>query len=304
MIRSAACFFGEKVAVSGAIASTKAPGTLRNSSAGPWSCGAGTITRKNTGDSTTRSTASESLGRPAIFRARPIFEGPQSLFLLEDLRDEATNEAHTVSVRDDQIDGRALKVLEIRVKDIDQLLRRYWIDMGRDGHVVRFEAYWTGERLWLRRDIKLAQFGLAGAQIWMPISAEQVTYSPPSASETGESQPESNATISIVNGTMAFNTGLDAKNFAIGFRAVKPNSASGRRRSDQFDRHTQAAERIDAVTRKAPQDLLAQEVEEDPVPKEDIRPESQSGLRYVAYGLAVVAVITFINVWTKRRLRG
>ena len=208
-----------------------------------------------------------------------------------------------MSVRDDQIDGRVLKVLEIRVKDIDQLLRRYWIDMGRDGHVVRFEAYWTGERLWLRRDIKLAQFGLAGAQIWMPISAEQVTYSPPSASETGESQPESNVTILILNGTMAFNAGLDAKNFAIGYRAVKPNSASGRRRSDQFDRQTQAAERIDAVIQKAPKDMLAQEVQEDPVPQADIRSESQFGLRYVAYGLAVVAIVTFINVRTRRRSR-
>ncbi len=197
-----------------------------------------------------------------------------------------------------------IKVLEIRVKDIDQLLRRYWIDMGRDGHVVRFEAYWTGDQMRLRRDIKLAQFGLAGAQIWMPISAEQVTYSPPSASETGESQPESIATISILNGTMAFNAGVDAKKFSIGNGAVKPNSASGRRRSDQFDRQTQAAETIDAVTRKAPKDLLAEEVQENPVPKADIGPESQFGLRYAAYGLAVVAVITFINVWTRRRPRG
>ncbi len=243
-------------------------------------------------------------GSPSILRTRPTLEGPQSLLLLEDLRDEATNETHTVSVRDDQIDGRALKALEIRVKDIDQLLRRYWIDMGRNGHVVRFEAYWTDERLWLRRDIKLAQFGVAGAQIWMPISAEQVTYSPPSASETGESQPESIVTISILNGTTTFNGGLEAKNFAIGYRAEKPNSESVRRRSDQFDRQTQAAESIDAVMRKAPEHLLAQEVQEVPVPTADIRPESQFELRYVAYGLAVVAVIVVISVRTRRRLRG
>ncbi len=166
-------------------------------------------------------------GSPSIFRTRLDLEGPQGLLLLEDLRDQPPNEAHTVSARDDQIDGRALKVLEIRVKDIDQLLRRYWIDLGRNGHVVRLEVYWTGERLRLRRDIKLAKFGLAGAQIWMPVSAEQVTYSPPTASETGESQLESNATISMLNGTTAFNANLDAKNFAIDYRAGKLISASG-----------------------------------------------------------------------------
>ena len=101
-------------------------------------------------------------GAPSVFRTQTDLEGPQGLLLLDDLRDEASNQAHTVSVRDDQVDGRALKVLEIRVKHIDQLLRRYWIDLGRNGHVVRSEAYWTGERLRIRRDIKLAKFGLAG----------------------------------------------------------------------------------------------------------------------------------------------
>ncbi len=231
-------------------------------------------------------------------------EGPQGLLLLDDLRDQAPDEAHTVSVRDDQIDGRALKVLEIRVKGINQLLRRYWIDLGRNGHVVRSEAYWTGERLRLRRDIKLAKFGLAGAQIWMPESAEQVTYSPPSASETGESQPESNTTISILNGTTAFNANLDAKNFAIDCRVGKPNSASGRRRSDQFDQQTLAAERIYAAAQKAREGLPAQEAHEDPGPKADILPESQCKLRYVEYGFGVVVVIALLRVWARRRLRG
>ncbi len=242
-------------------------------------------------------------GSPSIFRTRLDFEGPQGLLLLEDLRDQPRDEAHTMSVRDDQIDGRALKVLEIRVKDINRLLRRYWIDLGRNGHVVRLEVYWTGQRLRLRRDIKLAKFGLAGAQIWMPVSAEQVTYFPPSASETGESQPESNATISILNGTMAFNANLDAKNFAIDYRAGKPISASGRRRSDQFDRQTLAAERIDAAAQKARKDLPAEEAHEDPGPKADILPESQSRLPYVAYGFGVAAVIVFLTVRARRRLR-
>jgi hypothetical protein len=242
-------------------------------------------------------------GSPSIFRTRLDLEGPQGLLLLEDLRDQPPNEVHTVSVRDDQIDGRALKVLEIRVKGINRLLRRYWIDLGRNGHVVRLEVYWTGERLRLRRDIKLAKFGLAGAQIWMPVSAEQVTYFPPSASETGESQPESNATISIVNGTTAFNSNLDAKKFAIDYRAGKPSSASARRRSDQFDRQTLASERIDAAAQKARKTLPAEEAREDPRPKADILPESQSTLRYVIYGLGVVAVIALLRVWARRRLR-
>ena len=256
-IRSAARSFGEKTAISGATASTKTPRPLGKSSAGPWSCGAGNDHAEEHRRFDDAVDGQHTFGSPSIFRTRLDFEGPQDLLLLEDLRDQTTSEAHTASVRDDQIDGRALKVLEIRVKDINQLLRRYWIDLGRNGHVVRFEAYRNGERLRLRCDIKLAKFGLAGAKIWMPVSAEQVTYSPPTASETGKSQPESSATISIVDGTMAFNAGLDAKNFAIDYRTGKPISASGRRRSDQFDRQTLAAKRIDAAAQKARNDLLA-----------------------------------------------
>jgi hypothetical protein len=181
-------------------------------------------------------------------------------------------------------------------------LRRYWIDLGRNGHVVRFEAYWNGERLLLRRDIKLAKFELAGAQIWMPVSAEQVTYSPPTASETGESQPESIATISIVDGTMAFNVGLDVKNFAIDYRAGPPISASGRRRSDRFDQQTLTAKRFEAAAQKAGNDLHAQDAEQDQVHDAVIRPESQLELRFVAFGLTVVAIIAFGSVWTRRRL--
>ena len=240
---------------------------------------------------------------PSIFRTRLDLEGPFGLLLLEDLRDQPPNEARTVSGRDDQIDGRALKVLEIRVKDVNQLLRRYWIDLERNGHVVRLEVYWTGERLRLRRDIKLALFELAGAQIWMPVSAEQVTYFPPTAGETGESQRESNATISILKGTTAFNANLDAKIFTIDYRAGKPTGASGLRRSDQFDRQTLAAGRIDAAVQKAPKVMPAQEAHEDPAPRADILPETQSSLRYVAYGLGIALVIALVRVWARRRLR-
>ena len=138
----------------------------------------------------------------------------------------------------------------------------------------------------------------------MPVSAEQVTYSPPSASETGESRPESSATISILEGTTAFNAGLDAKNFAIDYKAVKSNSASARRRSDQFDRQTLSAGRIDAAVQKGREELLAQDAQEDPGPEEVIRPESQSGLRYVAYGFALVAVIALLRVWASRHFSG
>jgi hypothetical protein len=238
---------------------------------------------------------------PSIFRTRLNLEGPQGLLLLDDLRDQVAAETHTASLHGDRIDGRTLKVLEIRVKDINQLLRRYWIDLGRNGHVVRFEAYWKGERLWLRRDIKLAKFGLADTEIWMPVSAEQVTYSPPAASETGESPPESNATISIVNGTMALNEGLDAKNFAINYRAGKPISASGRARSEQFDRQTLAAKKIDAMVQKAPNEQLAEDIIQDQAPDVVIRPQSQFELRYVAFGLIVVAIIAFSSVWARRR---
>jgi hypothetical protein len=247
-------------------------------------------------------------GSPSVFRAQPDFEGPQSLFLIDDFKDQASDQAYSTSVRDDQVDGSALKVLEISVKDIKQLMRRYWIDLGRNGHVVRFEAYWKGEQIWLRRDIKLASFRVSDAQIWMPVSAEQVTYSSPTASETGKSDPESIATMSILKGTTAFNVHLDAKDFTIGFKSDRPTSENVQRRSAQFDRQTLGAEQLEAKALKANKDLLGQDAEPNPAPvpapEAAIRPDSQSGLRYVAIGFAVVAVIAFIRVRARQRLRG
>jgi hypothetical protein len=136
----------------------------------------------------------------------------------------------------------------------------------------------------------------------MPVSAEQITYSPPSASETGESRPETSTSISIVDGTTKFNAGLDAKTFVIGFRTGKPTSASGRRRSDQYDRQTLAAKKIDAATQKAGNNLLAPEAEPVPIPDAVIQPASQVELRYVALALIAVAIIAFNSVRARRRL--
>ena len=190
-IRSAGCSSGKKTAVSGAIASTK---ILRRSRK---------IERRTMVVQIQDNQAEEyrrfddvvdglrTRGSPKVFRTQPNFEGLQSLLLLEDLKDQARNATNTASVHDDHIDGRALKVIEFRVKGVDQVKRRYWIDLARNGHVVRFEAYSTGKHIRLRRDIKLALFRVGGAEIWMPVSAEQATFFPPSASDTGESQPES-----------------------------------------------------------------------------------------------------------------
>ena len=219
------------------------------------------------------------------------------------LRDQPPNEARTVSGRDDQIDGRAHQGARDQGQRRQSALARYWIDLERNGHVVRLEVYWTGERLRLRRDIKLALFNSPRHQIWMPVSAEQVTYFPPTAGETGESQHKSNATISILKGTTAFNANLDTKIFTIDYRAGKPTGASGLRRSDQFDRQTLAAGRIDAAVQKAPKVMPAQEAHEDPAPRADILPETQSSLRYVAYGLGIALVIALVRVWARRRLR-
>ena len=137
----------------------------------------------------------------------------------------------------------------------------------------------------------------------MPVSAEQITYSPPSASETGESLPETIATISILGSSMVINSGLDAKNFVAGYRTGKPISAGGRRRSDQYDRQTLAATTIDAAVQKGLNDLPAQEAEQDPGRDIVIRPERHLEIRYFAYGLGVLAIVALGRAWLRRRLR-
>lgn len=94
-----------------------------------------------------------------------------------------------------------------------------------------------------------------------------------------------------------------AKTFAIGYTTAKPSSASGRRRSDQFDRQTVAAKTIDDAAQKAGNNLLAEEAEPGPNLDVVIQPAGQFELRYVAFGLIVVAIIAFNSVRIRRRLR-
>lgn len=50
------------------------------------------------------------------------------------------------------------------------LVDRFWIDMGRNGHVLRHEEWNKGQLLTTASEIVLEDFGVGGDTIWLPVS--------------------------------------------------------------------------------------------------------------------------------------
>ena len=90
-----------------------------------------------------------------------------------------TDVNYETSVSDDSIEGRPLKVLNVSLKFTDRpsiLIGRYWIDLRRNGHVVRTEGYQHGTAMSGRQNIQLASFIVGNTEFWMPVSGENIGY--------------------------------------------------------------------------------------------------------------------------------
>ena len=54
------------------------------------------------------------------------------------------------------------------------LLAKYFIDLQRNGHVVRVEHYTAKNALASWLDVSLASFKVGDAVVWMPVSGQSV----------------------------------------------------------------------------------------------------------------------------------
>lgn len=116
------------------------------------------------------------------------------IFLLDKLRmiaDEAELEAR---VRDDEVEGRPAKLVEVSIKGVPgALASRYWIDLARTGHVVRADTIHQGGALASRLDVVLERFDVEDQEVWMPISGDLTTFlraQGGQAGENGDSSPD------------------------------------------------------------------------------------------------------------------
>jgi hypothetical protein len=229
---------------------------------------------------------------------------PRSLFLIDDLRYDVANESHISSVHDDVIDGRVFKVLEIGFARKDQLFRRYWIDLQRNGHVVRAEVYMNGEKLLIRRDIRLASFKSGNTETWMPISADQVGYASATKDQLVTTQPTTQGTISVVNGTMEFNKHPGPEVFTIKYKAGTPVSDSVRQLNYEFGQQNVPARPTRAEAEKMLKDQLAQaEEQKSHLVVAILSEEGFAWSTFLAWGLGAIVVLSSLALWMQRRVR-
>lgn len=102
-------------------------------------------------------------------------------------------------------------------------VRRYWIDLARGGHVLRFEHRQDGQ-LWIRKEkIRLEQFPLRdGSPVWFPTHGEAVTFVGPRGPQAEGFARE---TYDVVRGSLIFNAGLSDARFAIDYEGTRPSGA-------------------------------------------------------------------------------
>ena len=158
------------------------------------------------------------------------------IFLIDKLKRLVANSGYTITVTDDLVDGRKLKVFNVGLTGMtDLILQRYWVDLGRNGHVVKRETYDADHKLSSRTDITLASFRIGKEEVWMPTAGETVGYvglvdNKPVTGKT----PALLETIYVANGAMSFNRHPGPEVFTLKYRPGTPISDNVRQMNYQY----------------------------------------------------------------------
>jgi hypothetical protein len=181
-----------------------------------------------------------SVGQAVVRRPSEINSSrPEDLgciFLIDKIKRDVADPSLDPSVYDDEIEGRPFKVLNIALKDVPgSLIARYWIDLRRSGHAVRVESYLPGRVMIGRLNITLASFKVGDAEVWMPVSGEQVGYAAlVDKKPVATKEPTSVSTIHVNSGTMQFNRRPGPEAFTIKYKIGTPISDSLRKLTFEY----------------------------------------------------------------------
>lgn len=226
------------------------------------------------------------------------------IFLIDRIKRDTADENLEASVHDDQIEGRPLKVLNIALKGVpDSLLTRYWIDLRRNGNVVRVENYQLGKVMIRRLDIQLASFRIGNAEVWMPVSGQSVGYAAVEDKKpVVTKEPSSFTKIYVVGGTMEFNKHPGPEVFTIKYKPGTPISDDLRKLQYEFGQQKIGSRPTKAET----ETMLHEAVAEAEKQKKELIAAPTEGIDWVpwlpwVFGAAVVVSLVALTV--QRRVR-
>jgi hypothetical protein len=229
-----------------------------------------------------------------------------SIFLIDTIKREASDENMVPSVTDGEIDGRPMRVLTIALKGVpggpDFLFGRYWIDLRRNGHVVRVEGYQSGSDMVSRLDIELARFRIGDTEVWMPVSGKGVGYA---ALEGGKpivvKEPTSISTIKVLDGTMEFNKHPSPEVFTIKYKPGTPISDHLRKMRTEFGQ-TKIGPRPTKAELKGMLDEQLAKAEEQK--SELVAVPASEGFAWsswLPWGFGAILVIALAALWIQRQ---
>lgn len=112
-------------------------------------------------------------------------------------------------------------------------LERFWVDLERGGHMLKYELINSG-RLWMRKEnIELAEFSVpGGGRIWFPVRGEVVGFYGPNGPVE---EPVVREIYGLVRGSLAFNRGLPDARFSMDWDGAKAASTDFALMKEEYD---------------------------------------------------------------------
>jgi hypothetical protein len=225
------------------------------------------------------------------------------IFLIDKIKREAADDQLELSAEDDETAGHPLKILNVALKNVPgSLLHRYWIDLRRNGHVVRFEGYAPGKIMNSRIDIKLASFKIDNAEVWMPVFGEGRGYGAlVDKKPIVTKDPTSLETIYVVDGTMEFNRHPGRDVFTIKYKPGTPISDNLRQMTSEYGQQKIGLKptKVDA------EKMLNQQLAKAEEQKEELVVASTSGgfdwAGWAAWGMGALLLVSLIALGVQRR---
>jgi len=248
-----------------------------------------------------------SLGSSVVKSPREVNSSQASclgmIFLIDQIKRNVADERFESSVSDDSVEGRALKVLNIRLKGTPgPLLYRSWIDLRRNGHVVHHESYTPAKAVAGRLDITLAPFKVGETEVWMPVSGEMVGFvAVVDKKAVVTKDPTSRQTISVVGGTMEFNKRPGPEVFMMKYKPGTPISDHLRKLTYEFGQQKVAARPTRAEVQKMLDESIAKAEEQKSELVVASPPDRPDWASWLAWGFGALVLVSSAGLWVQRR---
>ena len=232
-------------------------------------------------------------------------EGLGQIFPLNWIKAVAADARYELSVSDGQLEGEPVKLLGIALKGLpDSLMEEYYIDLKRNGHVVRIQNYTKGKTLAGWFNIKLDSFDVDGVNLWMPVSGESVGLM---AVENGRliltNGPTSIRKFQTVRPTMEFNKHPGPDVFSASY-ASRPTVSEGLRKlEDEFARQVIRFSSGEGDTHETIAELRTKQRGETAEVVIVSPVHSIGSTSWIVYGCGALVAIATLAVWMHRRGR-